>query len=334
MKKIVYLIVVLFLVTGCSDLSQQSEDIPRGTADPDFEVTIYNSDLAYNGLTILPDNHISDSPRVIEINMLGEITWEYVLPDDLKAYTNPGFDVELLEDNSILLVLPRYGIVEIDREGTIVWTHLDEKISHDVDRLENGNTLYVFGSNDEKSDPQVKEINPEGEIVWEWYAENHFNSDEYSNIYNEGWTHTNAVVRLENNNTLISPRNFNLLVEVDQKGNIVNIIGEDYLIEAHDPSIIENGNILVATHTTPQAAVEINIETDEVIWEFEMPRDTHPTRDANQLPNGNILITGSTMIVEVTPDKEIVWQFIIKDGISPPTPASAAGFYKAERIEA
>ncbi|MFC1958430.1 hypothetical protein ACFLV6_00700 [Chloroflexota bacterium] len=51
--------------------------MPRGTVDPDIHVDIYHSDSVWPGTTLLPDNHNLDRPRVIEVNMLGEIVWEY-----------------------------------------------------------------------------------------------------------------------------------------------------------------------------------------------------------------------------------------------------------------
>lgn len=157
--------------------------------------------------------------------MLGEIIWEYSVPQHLKKYTNPGFDVELLSNNNILLVLPGNGVHEIDRNGNIVWSYMDEKVSHDADRLPNGNTLVVYGNEDSINDAQVKEINPEGAIVWAWYAKDHFDKPPYNGIFNEGWTHTNAVSRLPNGNTLISLRNFNFITEVDPQGAVVRTIG-------------------------------------------------------------------------------------------------------------
>ncbi|MFH0860751.1 MAG: aryl-sulfate sulfotransferase [Candidatus Altiarchaeota archaeon] len=306
--------------------------ILRGTPDSDFSVEVYKPDKAYAGTTLLPDNHNPGKPRVIEVNMLGEIVWEYVLPSNLRQYTNPGFDVELLSDDNIMFVLPRKGVYEINREGGVVWSYLDEKVSHDADRLSNGNTLVVFGNNDKMADAQVKEVSPDGTIVWSWHAKDHF-SEEYKDISNQGWTHTNAVTRLENGNTLISPRNFDMLVEVDSQGSVVRTIGRDYLKKQHDPEILGNGNILLANHGTPHEVLEINPETDEIVWRFPMSsRKTQPVRDANRLPNGNTLITGSTVILEVTPDKEIVWKLNLKEGMFKPEESAERGFYKAERI--
>ncbi len=146
----------------------------RGQADPDITVDIYYPEKAYNGTTLLPDNHNSVASRIIEVNMSGEIIWEYQIPQNLKQYTNPGFDVELLPNDNILFLLPGKGVYEVNRSGDTVWSYLDNKVSHDADRLPNGNTLVVFGNNDKAGDAQVREISPEGKIVWSWYARGHF----------------------------------------------------------------------------------------------------------------------------------------------------------------
>ena len=321
--------------TSVACVSITSTPMPRGTADPDIYVDIYESDMAWAGTTLLADIHNLERPRIIEVNMLGEIIWEYQVPQNLKEYTNPGFDVELLSNDNILFVLPRNGVYEIDRDGNIVWSYLTEKISHDADRLPNGNTIFVFGANDQKSDAQVTEVNPEGEIVWAWYAKDYFDKSPYKDISNQGWTHTNAVTRQTNGNTLISPRNFDLMVEVDPQGAVVRTIGEEVFSSTHDPEVLPNGNILAVSQWRgrPHKAIEIEPETGMVIWEFAMSKpSTWPVRDANRLPNGNTLITGTTEIVEVTTEGEIVWLLKLKDIVFPVEEAAALGFYKAERI--
>lgn len=46
-----------------------------------------------------------------------------------------GFDAELLPDDHIILTLSKTGLFEIDREGNILWSHLDPDVSHDADLL-------------------------------------------------------------------------------------------------------------------------------------------------------------------------------------------------------
>jgi len=320
----------------------------RGTVDPDISVDVYEPDLVWAGTTLLPDNHNSERPRIIEVNMLGEIIWEYPLPPNLKQYTNPGFDPELLSNKNILLVLPGYGVHEINRNGDTVWSYLDKKVSHDADRLPNGNTIFVFGNNDQTDDAQVKEVNPEGEIVWEWYARDYFDKPPFNTINNQGWTHTNAVTRMANGNTLISPRNFGLLVEVDAEGEVVRTIGGGVIFgdqtirlkayenadpfAPHDPEVLPNGNILMMSQYVPNRAIEMVPETGEVVWEYTVrDPDNWPVRDADRLPNGNTLITGTRKIIEVTPEGKIVWQLTL-DATFDREEAAGHGFYKAERI--
>ncbi len=273
--------------------------------------------------------------------MRGEIVWEYVVPDKLRrtdrpaAGLNPGFDVELVPNNNILFLSPGKGIYEIDRKGEIVWSYLDRKISHDADRLPNGNTLVVFGDNDKIDDAQVKEINPDGKIIWSWHAKDHFYKSPYKEIYDQGWTHTNSVTRLSNGNTIISLRNFNCIVEVDPQGDVVRIIESDALSSTHDPEMLASGNILVASQwrDKPHQAIEIDPETGKVVWQHDMPiRRTWPIRDTDRLPNGNTLITGSIVIIEVTPEHEVVWALRLNNVIIEPGQAPVMGFYKAERI--
>lgn len=304
--------------------------IPRATADPSLAAEIIQPDKVWVGNTLLADNHDLSKPRIIEVNMLGEIVWQYLVPEGLRAYTNPGFDVEPLPNGNVLFVLPRNGVYEIDRKGNTVWSYLDSKVSHDADRLPNGNTLVVFGGGDQTGDAQVKEVNAKGQVVWAWYARDYFNRSPYKEIFDEGWTHTNAASRLPSGNTLISLRNFHFVVEVDAKGTVVRTIGEGIVKYQHDPEMLANGNILLADHNNPQSAMEIDPRTNHVVWQFIVPRQL--VRDANRLPNGNTLITGATTILEVTADNKVVWQLSLKGLILDRTEAPARGFYKAERI--
>ncbi|MEW5718376.1 MAG: aryl-sulfate sulfotransferase [Chloroflexota bacterium] len=302
---------------------------PRGKVDPDWSVDVYDPELAASGTTLFADNHNLAAPRIVEVNLLGEIVWEYRLPENWRQYTNPGFDIEPLANGNVLFVLPRKGAFEIDRAGKVVWSYATEQISHDADRLPNGNTLVVFGAMDRMNDAQVKEINPRGEIVWAWYARDQFNRSPYKEISEEGWTHTNAASRLENGNTLISLRNFHIVVEVDPKGAVIKTYGEGLFRYPHDPQALANGNILLANHVDPQRAIEIDPQTGQVVWQFVMPRQL--VRDANRLPNGNTLITGSSAIVEVTRQGKVVWQLNLRTPLERQE-GPARGFYKAERI--
>jgi len=312
--------------------------IPSGTTDPDFIIENYQPAKTWNGTTLFADYHKTDAPRIVEVNMAGEIVWQYKIPDSLKQFTNPGFDVQLLPNNHIMFILPRSGVYEIDRNGNIVWSYLDSQASHDVDRLPNGNTLINRGNEDTKDTAQVIEVDHQGKIVWSWYAKSAYDKAPYSSIYREGWTHINAVSRLPNGNTWVDLRNFNITAEVNPQGTVVwqydwSPIGQN----PHEPELQPNGNILVNLHPQPQQVVEINPKTSEIVWQYrhQGTPDFHPeSRDADRLPNGNTLINNGVRLIEVSPTKEIVWQLTVKSLMEMPTTTKNHGLYlyKSERI--
>lgn len=136
----------ILILCGCGPLVGGKEFTYREpVTDPDIIVDIYLPEKALQGTTLFSDNHNLERPRIVEVNMRGEIVWQYLVPENLKHYTNPGFDAELLPNNNILFVLPRSGVYEIDRKGNVIWSYTDDKVSHDADRLPNGNTLVVWG---------------------------------------------------------------------------------------------------------------------------------------------------------------------------------------------
>lgn len=174
-------------------------------------------------------------------------------------------------------------------------------------------------------------------MVWSWSARADFDKAPYADIFREGWTHANAVIRRSNGNTLISLRNFNLTVEVDPAGEVVwsfdwSMLGGD---DPHEPELLSNDHLLICLqHDAPNQVVEIDRATGEVVWDFHLA-GLRTARDCDRLPNGNTLIQAvlsegdDSIIFEVTPEREIVWQLKLKD-----TPASGSPgwFYKAQRV--
>lgn len=330
---LILLLLSLFLVIPVASATM----IPSGTPDPDFIIEHYQPGKTWNGTTLFADYHTADIARIVEVNMNGEIVWQYKIPDNLKRYTNPGFDVQLLPNNHIMYLLPGNGVYEIDRSGNVLWSYLDSQVSHDFKRLPNGNTLINRGNEDTKDSAQAIEVDPSGKIVWQWFAKSVYDKPPYNAVNKQGWTHANAVTRLPNGNTQINLRNFNLTVEVNPQGVVVwqydwSSIGTD----PHEPSVLSNGNILASFPAVPDKVVELNPKTEQIIWQYVIQK-IQPmigsNRDADRLPNENTLINEGTKILEVTPSGEIVWQLTVK-GLDQLPPQERLKFYlfKSERI--
>jgi outer membrane protein assembly factor BamB len=312
----------------------------------EFSIDKYDSSKAYVGTTIFAYNWNKKNPRIVEVNMDGDIVWEYKIPKKLlKKRPYMLMDVERLTNGNTLFNVRNSGIYEINNSGSIVWQHLDIDSSHDVDRLENGNTIYVRAWVDQGK-AHVIEVDPSGNTVWQWDGLSEFNTAPYSDIERGGWMHVNAVTRLESGETLISLRNLQMIIKVSPEGRIVwkqtfNCdraedkwsLGHEDSIEgcnAHEPEIDSNGTMLVAVRN-PDVVYQLDLSTGKILWEW-WGDTSERIRDVDRLPNGNILIQDNNKLTEVTPDKKVVW--ILKANNLPWSKediGSGKALYKAQR---
>jgi hypothetical protein len=119
-----------------------------------------------------------------------------------------------------------------------------------------------------------------------------------------------------------------------------------YWTGQHDPHILENGNILLfdnrGNFRKPEGrsrVVEFDPETMEIVWQYagtaDSPLDSDIRSYSQRLRNGNTLITESNggRILEVTPDRSIVWEYTnpVRGG---PDNARIPIICKAQRIDA
>ena len=143
------------------------------------------------------------------------------------------------------------------------------------------------------------------------------------------WAHANTVeslpatplgerdARFKEGNVLFSLRHMDTIGIIDPDRNeIVWCYGPGVLDGQHQPTMLDNGNILVfdnGTYRGNSIVREIEPVTGEIVWQYENGPDFHsPFRSGNErLPNGNTLICecDAGHLFEVTPDKEIVWDY-------------------------
>lgn len=298
-----------------------------------LEVEVLNPERMYPGTTAFLDSS-SRSSRIVECDAAGNTVWEYELPANIQPQTRFTNDLEWLPGKDYFLFTSRgQGVFEVDRSKSIVWSYATDKVSHDADRLPNGNTLFVWGG-DGDDDAQITEVTPQGDIVWQWMGKQHLTGDQrYEMAAGRrepySYTHANAVIRLASGNTLVSLRNFHMVVELNPEGKIVWKLGK--LPRLHDPYLLPNGNLLVSLLVRPNYhPIREITRSGEIIWEYSQPDLLAPTTVAG-LPNGNILIAGRNMIVEVTREKEVVWRAILP-GVRPSMDNQQQHLYKVVRI--
>ncbi|WP_442506967.1 PQQ-binding-like beta-propeller repeat protein [Novipirellula sp. SH528] len=206
----------------------------------------------------------------------------------------------------------KLAIVEPD--GSISWEMPWGGI-HDLHVLPNGNYLTL------KDRDKVVEINPDTKkVVWQYDAGNS-NGNQGKRI------EVHAAEMIAPDQIMVAESGAARIIEIDREGNLLKEIPlvVDHPNAHTDTRLVRrvtDGNYLVA-HEADGTAREYDRETGKVIWEYKVPmfgkqaKGGHgPEAFGNRLfaairrPNGNTVIaTGNGhSVIEVTPDKEIVWQ--------------------------
>ena len=194
------------------------------------------------------------------------------------------------------------AIYRLDGAGQIVWEYKTPGAQcGDLQLLGNGNILFACATG-------VYEVNPKKEIVFQFF----------------GGQKPYACQRLSNGNTFVCESASGRLLLVDPKGvvvketNILRYCKEEkpdlFLRQAR---VLKNGNYLVA-HYTGKKVCEYT-PAGEPVWEYPVPGGAF---GVERLKNGNTFISvadkdKNARLIEVSPSKEIVWEFSnanIKEG--------------------
>jgi hypothetical protein len=123
---------------------------------------------------------------------------------------------------------------------------------------------------------------------------------------------------------MISLRQLNLVAIIDRETKKFKWERrDDNWGHQHDCQMLPNGNIMLfangmnTLHPHPHSfVIEFNPETNETVWEYRDDPSTffysHHISGAERLASGNTLICEGSFgrLFEVTPEKEIVWEFI------------------------
>jgi outer membrane protein assembly factor BamB len=252
------------------------------------------------------------SPLIQELNWEGQVVWEY--QNNLQHH-----DFDMLPNSNLAMLIY-------------------QKVPSEIAALVKGGIIKSNDNEDVYSD-SIIEVNNKGEIVWQWDMYKHLNPQTDilgdSDLHSD-WTHSNSIQYLEKDPIkeeeayLISVRNLSFIAIISKKdGEIIWRSKAGSFDHQHDATYLENGNILVFDngfdiHSKTEALLgsrvsEINPKTDEIVWQFKGDNPLTQSHffnsvlgGAQKLKNGNILITLGTNgeLLEVTPDKKIVWDYI------------------------
>ncbi len=240
------------------------------------------------------------------------------------------------------------AVVELDWDGTVVWRYEDPALHHDHCRLANGNTMLLYwealpealtwqvqggipgtgldGGNVMLGDA-LREVDAQGRTVWEWHS---FTAlDPKVDLIcpleaRREWTHCNAVEELADGTLVVSARATSTVYILDRTtGQFRWHWGPGILSHQHDPTPVGDDHLLMFDNgehrklSLPHSlVVEVDIASGNVVWQYAgAPRASFFSTGisgAQRLPNGNTLICEGRpgRLFEVTPEGQIVWEYI------------------------
>ena len=203
----------------------------------------------------------------------------------------------------LVLVGASYGkniLAITDTKGEVIWSHKTAGPQrghtghHDVHLLPNGNILF------HDTWTTLKEITLDKKVIWSYDSAN-MNGNKGKRV------DVHAFARLENGNTMIVESRVGRVIEVDKKRKLVHQFPlkpggtTSSRWARHTPT----GTLLVCSEQ-PGVVTEYD-RTGKVVWDYLIKTRVY---GAIRLKNGNTLIAsgGGKSVVEVSPDKKVVWE--------------------------
>jgi hypothetical protein len=189
-----------------------------------------------------------------------------------------------------------HRLLELSPDGKITWEHKVPAVAVCFVPLAGGHVLYAdFGKPN-----RVREVDRDQKVVWE---------------YQPTCEQVVCLDRLPNGNTLLAEEGPCRAVEIDVKGRIVSAVPltTSQKVAHNQLRCLHRleGAHLLAAHEGDGVVREYDA-TGKIVWEYPGLKDVF---EALRLPSGNTLIGCGTQrrIIEVTPDKQIVWELTDKD---------------------
>lgn len=303
----------------------------------------FYSILEKNGnilVAIVTPGNDSNFPAGGRTELLQELDWDSNVVWEYKN-ENLHHDIEVLPNGNV---------------AALIWEQVPKNIAKDV----KGGVPNTEFKESVWSDAII-EINKSGDIIWIWHAYEHLDPkiDVLGPLTPRAeWTHTNSLMYINKDPFyneaayLISLREINTVALIKKSNSkIIWRSPKSTLAYQHDATLLPNGNILVFDNNifrepNPRplqgsSVVEIEPIENKIVWRFDggetgMEKARFKadiTSGAQRLQNGNTLVINGPRghLFEITPKKQLVWDFINPFGYNSTGPWPNTAVFKARR---
>lgn len=235
-------------------------------------------------------------------------------------------------------------LIELDWDSNPVWEYTDPYMHHTFYRRRNGNILFAkWVKTPDEAINSIKggiegtekdgimwsdaiiEVDKYGYVVYQWKAYEHLDREKHIICpldHRTEWTRANSIYEKENGNILVNFMMTHSAAEIEKEtGKVLwDFTGE--LAHAHSISEVAGGNFMLfdnGLHTIYigfSRIIEVDPRSMKIVWEYK--EDSIASfyssilGGCQRLGNGNTLICDSSngRIVEVTPEKEVIWEYV------------------------
>lgn len=331
----------LDLIEQLESIGYVSGSVPSSTRG----ITVHDRDLAHAGLNFYTSGH---GPEAVLMDMDGRELhrWRYPFeeawpdhPRKRPLQTKWWRRATLLENGDVIAIFAGFGMIKVDKNSKLLWAR---KIGahHDLEIMPSGD-IYVLT----RVPHLVPRIHPSQEILEDFISVLDADGVEKRRVsvleaferskYAKPWRgrgdifHTNSLRVLDGRsadrapafrkgNVLLSIHALDQLAVVDlDRAEVVWTLERDFKGQ-HDAKILDDGHLLLFDNfgrEEQSSVIELDPVTGDRVWEYrgtpERPFYSFTCGTADRLDNGNTIIVESDQgrAFEVTPEREIVWEF-------------------------
>ncbi|MFB6347198.1 MAG: arylsulfotransferase family protein [bacterium] len=295
--------------------------------------------------------------------------WSEAFPNAVGGAGDYWLAAFVYPNGDLLAIYEDFGFVKLNKDSELLWAK-PIRAHHDVWLSPDGKIYVLTRKRTKLTDfrfkPQIKKkkrfsdyvtiLDSDGTILKEFSILKAVKNSEFAPmlklVHSGDIFHTNTLQIIKDpppglpeafqeGRALISMRRLNFVGVMDLQEETL-VWGRSSLWQGqHDPEILPNGNMLVFDNRKGggySRLIEMDPNNSEIKWELSGKTDV-PFYAAmggrnQRLSNGNILVTSTTegRAFEVTPDKEIVWEYYVPHRLEKNGEEYIASLYDFKRL--